>query len=377
MDFLLKGAGFDTVIARQDLGAAEMRRALRDFSDQVRGADIVVIYYAGHGLEVNGTNYLIPTDAVLERDLDVEDEAIPLDRVTQIVEPAKRLRLVILDACRNNPFLQTMQRTMASRSIGRGLAKVDVLASDTLIAFAAKAGSIASDGSGSNSPYTSALLRHLATPGLDLRLALGRVRDDVLTSTGGRQEPYIYGSLGGTEVALVPGVEPPPVKRPATRQLSKFFDNNDLARVKRMASAKSIPLPERIEVLEPTDAVPDTLRRFIGIWISETGTEATGRQYALLLTDVSPSGESVGGHCVGPPTAKTTFRTPSACHADFGQISGDMLVIKRPRLDTTIRMDRGGSVLLTETWTNGLLVRVHLKPVWTLSQAERARKRPE
>jgi len=204
MEGLFRNAGFTVVLARQDLGVIAMRRALRDFSAEVRDADIAVVYYAGHGIEVNGTNYLIPVDAVLERDLDVEDEAVPLDRVIQLIEPAKRLRLVILDACRDNPFLRSMQRTISGRSIGRGLARVDVLSSDTLVAFAAKAGSTAGDGDGTNSPYASALMRHLFTPGLDLRLALGRVRDDVLKTTGNRQEPFLYGSLGGSEITLVP-----------------------------------------------------------------------------------------------------------------------------------------------------------------------------
>jgi uncharacterized caspase-like protein len=201
---LFLSAGFDVVEIKHDLGGASLRSALRAFSDQTRDADIAVVYYAGHGIEVDGANYLIPVDSTLERDIDVEDEAIPLDRVIRILEQAKRLRLVILDACRDNPFTRSMKRTLAGRSIGRGLAKVDDLTSDTLIAFAAKAGSTAADGTGANSPYTTALVKHLITPGLDLRLALGRVRDDVLKSSGNKQEPFVYGSLGGAEIALVP-----------------------------------------------------------------------------------------------------------------------------------------------------------------------------
>ena len=121
----------------------------------------------------------------------------------QVLEQAKRLRLVILDACRDNPFVRSIKRTTIGRSIGRGLAKVDVLTSDTLVAFAAKAGSTAADGQGLTSPYTAALVKHLTTPGLDLRLALGRVRDEVLKSTAKRQEPFVYGSLGGAEIPLV------------------------------------------------------------------------------------------------------------------------------------------------------------------------------
>jgi uncharacterized caspase-like protein len=202
MGAMLQRAGFD-VLVRGDVGGAAMKKALRDFSERVQNADMAVVFYAGHGIEVNGTNYLVPVDAALERDLDVEDETVPLDRVTQMIDSAKRLRLVVLDACRDNPFAQAMKRTTATRSIGRGLARVDVVGSDTLIAFAAKHGSTASDGVGGNSPYTAALVKHLATPGLDLRLALGRVRDEVLMSTGNKQEPFTYGSLGGAELPLV------------------------------------------------------------------------------------------------------------------------------------------------------------------------------
>jgi uncharacterized caspase-like protein len=199
----LKQAGFDVVDARHDLTGADMRRALRDFGDKARNADMAVIYYAGHGIEVEGTNYLIPVDAALQRDTDVYDEAVSLDRVLVAVESAKRLRLVILDACRDNPFNKTMKK-VSMRSVGRGLAKVEPTSPNTLIAYAAKAGSTAADGDSKNSPFTDALVRHIATPGLDVRKAFGFVRDDVLKVTNNRQEPYVYGSLGGEDVPLVP-----------------------------------------------------------------------------------------------------------------------------------------------------------------------------
>jgi uncharacterized caspase-like protein len=205
---MLEGAGFQVLETRSNLDNMEMRRAIRDFSAKTRDADVAVVFYAGHGLEVDGTNYLIPTDAKLASDIDVEDEAISLDRLLRVLEPARSLRLVILDACRDNPFVKTMKRTLASRSIGRGLAGVEPNTSNTLIAFAAKAGSTASDGDGAHSPFTSALVKHLTAPGLDLRLAFGRVRDEVLASTGARQEPHVYGSLGGTTISLVPGEAP-------------------------------------------------------------------------------------------------------------------------------------------------------------------------
>jgi len=200
----LKNAGFDVVDSRHDLPANEMRRALRDFADRARDADIAVIYYAGHGMEVDGTNYLIPVDAKLERDTDVYDEALSLDRVLVSIEPAKQLRLVILDACRDNPFAKSMKRTLASRAIGRGLAQVEPASPNTLIAYSAKAGSTAMDGDSKNSPFTIALSKHLTTPGLDVRRAFGFVRDDVLKTTNNRQEPFVYGSLGGDDLPLVP-----------------------------------------------------------------------------------------------------------------------------------------------------------------------------
>jgi hypothetical protein len=200
---LFQDIGFNVVQTRTDLGIDEMRRALRDFTETAQSADIAVVFFAGHGIEVDGTNYLIPVDAVLRRDVDVEDEAVSLDRVLRILEPVKKLRIVILDACRDNPFLKSMKRTLSSRSLGRGLAGVDPPTSDTLIAFAAKAGSTASDGVASHSPFTSALIQHIAEPGIDIRIAFGRIHDDVLKATSNSQEPFLYGSLGGAMVSLV------------------------------------------------------------------------------------------------------------------------------------------------------------------------------
>jgi uncharacterized caspase-like protein len=200
---MFKKAGFDSVDVRLDLSASEMRRMLREFAGRTRDAEIAVIYYAGHGIELDGTNYLIPTDATLETDGDVLDETIPVERALFAVEPAKQLRLIILDACRDNPFSKSMKRTLASRAIGRGLAKVEPTSPNTMIAFAAKAGSTASDGDSKNSPFAIALVEHLPKPGLDLRNAFGFVRDDVLKSTNFKQEPYVYGSLGGDDVPLV------------------------------------------------------------------------------------------------------------------------------------------------------------------------------
>jgi uncharacterized caspase-like protein len=200
---MLRKAKFDVVESVRDANNADMRRALREFSDKSQNADMAVVYFAGHGIEIDGQNYLLPTDAVLQRDRDAYDEAISLERILQTVEPAKVLRLVILDACRDNPFTKSMKRVTALRSLHRGLIAVEPVKANTLIAYAAKGGSTAEDGDGNHSPYATALLKHLPTPGLDLRQAFGLVRDDVMKATDNKQEPFTYGSLGGATVALV------------------------------------------------------------------------------------------------------------------------------------------------------------------------------
>ena len=162
-----------------------------------------MIYYAGHGMEIDGTNYVVPVDARLLADRDVPDEAISLSRFLDAVDGAKQLKLIILDACRDNPFLSKMKMSVASRSISRGLARIEPEGS-TLVAYAAKNGQLAMDGKGANSPFVTALVSRMLTPGLEIRKVFGLVRDDVLAATRRQQEPSIYGSLGGDDYIINP-----------------------------------------------------------------------------------------------------------------------------------------------------------------------------
>jgi branched-chain amino acid transport system substrate-binding protein len=206
---VFKSLDFDAVELSLDQPANELRNTVQRFARQAAAADVAIVFYAGHGIEIQGNNYLIPIDARLRSDVDVEFEAISLDLVMRATASARQLRLIILDACRENPFLGRMEMAQAtSRTLSRGLARVDPVG-DTLIAYAAKAGSIASDGVGRNSPFTTALLQHLPTPGLDIRLMFGRVRDTVMTLTRREQEPYVSGSLGGREIYLRPPAPEP------------------------------------------------------------------------------------------------------------------------------------------------------------------------
>lgn len=193
--------GFD-VDLRIDLGFRDTRLALRDFSARAEGADIALVYYAGHGVEIDRKNYMIPVTAEIKSDRDVEFEAIPLDNILSAVSAAPGLKIVLLDACRNNPFLTTMTRSAATRSIGRGLGRIEP--SNIVVGYAARGGTLALDGEGRNSPYARALLDHLEEPGLEFGKMLRKVRDQVFTRTEGLQEPFVYGSLPGEDVFLRP-----------------------------------------------------------------------------------------------------------------------------------------------------------------------------
>ncbi len=195
-----------------------MRRGLLDFARRARGSEIAVIFFAGHGMEVGGENYLIPVDAELKADVDVDHEAISLKSITPLVENASRLGVVILDACRNNPFATKMQRTVRTRAVSRGLAAVEPTG-NVLVAFAAREGTTAADGAGRNSPFSASLLKHIETPGLEITFLFRNVRDDVLEATRRAQLPFVYGSLSREAIylkAALPVPTPPVVQAPAS-----------------------------------------------------------------------------------------------------------------------------------------------------------------
>jgi hypothetical protein len=207
MQVLLKDAGFEIVAASTDLSRAQMSQTLDRLQTAAQGADIALVFYSGHGMEVGGVNYLIPKDATLTSDRDIKYEAIALDDVLSALDGATRLKIVLLDACRNNPFAASMKRLATRGAATRGLAQVEASSANMLIAYAAAPGATALDGEGANSPFTAALVKHLAEPGKDIRLALGAVRDEVARAAGNRQTPFITGSLGGEPIVLKPTPE--------------------------------------------------------------------------------------------------------------------------------------------------------------------------
>jgi uncharacterized caspase-like protein len=203
----LKRLDFDVRLLL-NLGKEEIRNALALFVDDSQSADWAVVYFSGHGIELDGTNYLVPTDAKLLRDVHVRFEAVPLDDLLASVSPAKTLRLVILDACRNNPFRDKMVISNGAKSVGRGLARVEPDAG-TLVAYAARDGQIASDGDGLHSPYTKALLNFIEQPGLEVDFLFRHVRAAVLEETGS-QEPVVYGAMPPKRLFFAPEHVPSP-----------------------------------------------------------------------------------------------------------------------------------------------------------------------
>ena len=191
----LRRLGFEVTEAR-DAGLSALTGALRSFTRLSEGADVALVFYAGHGMEMDGVNYLIPVDARLERDTDVRYETVTLDDVLASTSGAG-LRLVILDACRNNPLARSMRGATRLRSVSGGSLgdlNEDLLGDETLVAYSAAAGTTADDGDGRNSPYASALLAHLEDP-VDIGLMFRRVRARVLSATNERQRPHEYSSL--------------------------------------------------------------------------------------------------------------------------------------------------------------------------------------
>ena len=219
----LTRAGFE-VDLRIDLDQLGMQHALRDFGLKAEGADAAVVFYAGHGVQVAGENYLLPIDATLERERDLLYEALPLNLVMGEVGQAQRLGLVIIDACRDNPLAEQLRRVLGpirSRLVGEGMARMDNLPSNTMIAFATRPGEVAVDGNGAHSPYTAALLKHMEEPGLELNLLFRKVRDTVLETTAYRQEPRTYDALGAEPFYFIPPKpnRPPELPRLASLQV--------------------------------------------------------------------------------------------------------------------------------------------------------------
>lgn len=196
----LTAVGFEVTLLI-NLPKTDFDAKLADFSDASANADIALVYYAGHGIEMNGQNYLIPVDAKLQADTRVRFETVSLDDILAAIQPARKLKIVLIDACRNNPFAKAMKRSLGKRSIGRGLAPMEA-EDNVLVSYAAAPGQEADDGEGDHSPYAAAFLTHIATPGVELSKLFRLVGDEVRSKTKGEQKPYLDLSLPAEDIFL-------------------------------------------------------------------------------------------------------------------------------------------------------------------------------
>lgn len=212
-----------TVVEGRDLTRAAFEDKLRAFSALLPTADVALVFYAGHGLQIDGGNWLVPIDADLHNEMDLELGAIQLATLLSAMERGPRVRLIFLDACRDNPIATQLAQGLGNRSgnVGRGLARVEA-GVGTLIAYSTQPGAVAADGTGAHSPFADALLSTIGAPGLDVRQMLTRVRARVIEQTDQAQVPWDHSSLVGnfyfkpgaaeqTQVAaLGPSTDPQP-----------------------------------------------------------------------------------------------------------------------------------------------------------------------
>lgn len=285
----LRKLGFK-VEEKFDLDNRGLAEALRNFGVQAAEADVALLYFAGHGMQVGGTNYILPSDARLERERDLVYEALPLNLPLGELAQARKLGILILDACRNNPFADRLVRSGTEQSdVHSGFTRIEDTPSDTLVAMATRADAVAEDGANGNSPYTASLLRHFEVPGLELSLFFRRVRDDVLQATSGRQEPYIYGSLGAAPFYFNPLPENRPPQLGDIKPL-EVFDRGGT---------------ESFGIARPTD--PDRDQLFAQV----TGLPRGG---AVRISDRVVL---IGDYLTADQLAGTTFK-PDASHLGDG-----------------------------------------------------------
>jgi uncharacterized caspase-like protein len=229
----LSDLGFE-VLHGVDVGRDEMEKLLRHFLFKAASSEIAILFYAGHGLQVDGRNYLVPVDAKIQTTADLNFGTIDLDKILASLDDPTRANIIILDACRDNPLARSFASRTRTASVGSGLAAYTMVGTGTLVAYSTAPGKVADDGIGVNSPFTTSLLRHIATPGIEVRQMLTRVRSDVATATAEKQIPWDNSSLrgdvylGGASNVVQPAVASPtvPAIDPAAQAWTAVKDTN-------------------------------------------------------------------------------------------------------------------------------------------------------
>ncbi|MEO1610632.1 MAG: caspase family protein [Pseudomonadota bacterium] len=190
----LQSLGFD-VFEGTDLTVQGTRTILEQFAVALRRADVALVFYAGHGVQIDGVNYIVPVDAQWETADDLAANAVSLEAIQTILRARPRLNLILFDACRDNPFLKTRSLSRSGRQVQQGWAAIGQPSVDTYISFASEPGSVAADGTGRNSPFTEALLKEIGRQDEDIQTMMRRVRQAVIEATGGQQTPWERSSM--------------------------------------------------------------------------------------------------------------------------------------------------------------------------------------
>ena len=243
----LRQLDFD-VIDGTDLTKDEMEQRIREFAAKLAGADVGLFFYAGHGLQVDGKNFLAPVDAKLRSDTDLDFEAVELNLVLKQLERNSRISMVFLDACRDNPLATTLASSSRSVEIGRGLARIEK-AVGMMIAFSTQPGNVALDGEGRNSPFTGALLHHIATEGASINDVMIDVRNDVLKATDGKQVPWENSSLTG-QFFFKPAAPPTVADQTAETAAQIAALRKEIDRLQADQGARLAAQQEQLEILQ-------------------------------------------------------------------------------------------------------------------------------
>lgn len=378
MSAALRKVGFQ-VIEGLDLDKAATERKIGEFAIALDGADAGIFFYSGHGLQVAGQNYIVPIDAGLLTPAALELEMVRLDTIQRIMERQSNTNILFLDACRNNPLARNLAKVMGTRAaqIGTGLAATQG-GVGTLIAYSTQPDNVALDGTGGrNSPFTGPLAKHIARPGEDLNSILISVRKDVVTATQGKQVPWEHSALMGRFYFIPPApAHVAPAAATSTPVDPALFSGEELKRIAALAARKKIPIKAEIKMFTPAVGVPESVRALIGVWFSDTGYERTNRQAMLVIVDISKAGLVTGYRAQGPPTDKSTIKAGAGFWPFVGVLKDRTIKITTGFGDISIVFDTLNRATQTDTFKNGIIGKVMLKPAWTLADAERARKAP-